>query len=113
MAKMRIQHKSQPTTRLGKTLRELRYDHRYTTYVISEALEVTTQAISGWETGRTMPRESTLVALANFYGLPPAFFFPDYIKDLGERAIKRGNTFIKIKSSTLETVLKERAKNAE
>lgn len=113
MAKMRIQHKSQPTTRLGKTLRELRYDHRYTTYVISEALEVTTQAISGWETGKTIPRESTLVALANFYGLPPTFFFSDYIKDLGERAIKRGNTFIKIKSSTLETVLKERAKNAE
>lgn len=106
---MRIR-KSEALTRLGKTLRELRYDHRYTSKEIAEAFGICSQAVSGWETGKTLPHESKLLEIAKFYGIEPDSLYNDYLYDKTARMIKNGKTknteYIRIKRSTFYELIK-------
>ncbi len=54
---------------LAEALRENRLRCKMTQEFVSEALGVSRQAVSKWETGSADPSTSNLIALANLYGI--------------------------------------------
>lgn len=54
---------------LGKKIKELRRTHSITQEQLAEALGVTPQAVSRWESGRTMPDIVLLPELSVFFGV--------------------------------------------
>lgn len=55
---------------LGEVLKEHRTRCKMTQEFVAEALGVTRQAVSKWESGRSDPSTSNLLALARLYGVP-------------------------------------------
>ena len=55
---------------LGEELKEHRTRCKMTQEFVAEALGVTRQAVSKWESGRSDPSTSNLLALARLYGVP-------------------------------------------
>ena len=55
---------------LGEVLKEHRTRCKITQEFVAEALGVTRQAVSKWESGRSDPSTSNLLALARLYGVP-------------------------------------------
>jgi len=56
---------------LGEALREYRQNSGMTQEYVAEALGVSRQAVSKWETGAAEPSTSNLLALAKLYGVDP------------------------------------------
>ena len=56
---------------LGEALREYRQSSGMTQEYVAEALGVSRQAVSKWETGAAEPSTSNLLALAKLYGVDP------------------------------------------
>lgn len=56
-------------TEIYKRLKQLRIEHNLTQTEVATALNVTTQAVSKWESQTTLPDISQLVPLADFYGV--------------------------------------------
>ena len=54
---------------LGEALREHRQNCGMTQEFVAEALKVSRQAVSKWETGAAEPSTSNLLALAELYGV--------------------------------------------
>ena len=54
---------------LAEALKAQRTAHGMTQEQVAEALEVTRQAVSKWETGAAEPSTSNLLALAKLYGI--------------------------------------------
>lgn len=57
-------------TTLGEKLRENRVRCKMSQEFVAEAVGVSRQAVSKWETGISDPSTSNLIALAKLYGLP-------------------------------------------
>lgn len=55
---------------LGEVLKEHRTRCKMTQEFVAEALGVTRQAVSKWESGRSDPSTFNLLALARLYGVP-------------------------------------------
>lgn len=56
---------------LGETLKKYRMEQRNMTQeFVAEALGVSRQAVSRWETGAADPSTSNLLALAKLFGVP-------------------------------------------
>ena len=56
---------------LGEVLKEYRQQSGMTQEYVAEALGVSRQAVSKWETGVAEPSTSNLLALAKLYGVDP------------------------------------------
>lgn len=56
---------------LGEALKEYRQSSGMTQEYVAEALGVSRQAVSKWETGAAEPSTSNLLALAKLYGVDP------------------------------------------
>jgi DNA-binding XRE family transcriptional regulator len=56
---------------LGEVLKEYRQQSGMTQDYVAEALNVSRQAVSKWETGSAEPSTSNLLALAKLYGVDP------------------------------------------
>ena len=56
---------------LGEVLKEYRQQSGMTQEYVAEALNVSRQAVSKWETGAAEPSTSNLLALAKLYGVDP------------------------------------------
>lgn len=56
---------------LGEVLKEYRQQSGMTQEYVAEALGVSRQAVSKWETGAAEPATSNLLALAKLYGVDP------------------------------------------
>ena len=56
---------------LGETLKEHRVRCHMTQEFVAEALGVSRQAVSKWESGRSDPSTSNLIALAKLFGVAP------------------------------------------
>lgn len=56
---------------LGEALRDQRQRCGMTQEFVAEALNVSRQAVSKWETGAAEPATSNLLALAKLYGVDP------------------------------------------
>ena len=56
---------------LGEVLKEYRQQGGMTQEYVAEALGVSRQAVSKWETGVAEPSTSNLLALAKLYGVDP------------------------------------------
>ena len=54
---------------LGETLKEYRMQRNMTQEFVAEALGVSRQAVSKWETGSSDPSTANLLALAKLYGI--------------------------------------------
>ena len=54
---------------LGETLRACRVERGMTQEFVAEALGVSRQVVSKWETGAAEPSTSNLLALARLYGV--------------------------------------------
>ena len=65
----------QEKTRQAKTLGEVLKQHRtackMTQEFVAESLGVSRQAVSKWESGKSDPSTTNLMALARLFGLPP------------------------------------------
>ena len=57
-------------TKLGSLIRALRREAGLTQRELAEALGVSRQAVSKWETGTADPSTSNLLALAKLFGVP-------------------------------------------
>ena len=57
-------------TKLGSLIRALRREAGMTQRDLAEALGVSRQAVSKWETGTADPSTSNLLALAKLFGVP-------------------------------------------
>lgn len=55
---------------LHEKLAELRAENNISQFEVAEALNVSRQAISRWETGRAKPSTEKLIALSRLYGVP-------------------------------------------
>ena len=55
------------TVEQGKRLGQLRKEHGFSQTALAEALEVTRQAVSGWERGATYPSMENLMKLSQLY----------------------------------------------
>lgn len=55
---------------LHEKLAELRTENNMSQFEVAEALNVSRQAISRWETGRAKPSTEKLIALSRLYGVP-------------------------------------------
>lgn len=53
----------------GTRLRQLRKEHKVTQSTLAGELGITQQAVGQWETGRSSPDPTTLVRLAEFFGV--------------------------------------------
>ena len=56
---------------LGEVLKDQRQQSGMTQEYVAEALNVSRQAVSKWETGAAEPSTSNLLALAKLYGVDP------------------------------------------
>ena len=56
--------------KISKNIRKLRTEHRLTQDALAEKINVTRQAISSWETGRTQPDAQMLISLSEVFGEP-------------------------------------------
>ena len=56
---------------LGEALKKHRMERNMTQEFVAEALGVSRQAVSRWETGAADPSTSNLLALAKLFGVPP------------------------------------------
>ena len=56
---------------LGEALKDHRQQSGMTQEYVAEALNVSRQAVSKWETGAAEPATSNLLALAKLYGVDP------------------------------------------
>ncbi|EFB77601.1 helix-turn-helix domain-containing protein [Subdoligranulum variabile] len=65
------QEKARQARTLGEVLRQHRTDCRMTQEFVAESLGVSRQAVSKWESGKSDPSTTNLMALARLYGLPP------------------------------------------
>lgn len=54
-------------SKIGSFLKQLRHEKGLTQEQLAEQLNISNRSVSRWETGRTLPDLSTLVALAAFY----------------------------------------------
>lgn len=54
---------------LGDAIRKCRIDHKMTQEFVAEALGVSRQAVSKWESGASDPSTSNLMALAKLFGI--------------------------------------------
>ncbi len=55
---------------LYEKLARLREQNNMSQFEVAEALDVSRQAISRWETGRAKPSTEKLIALSRLYGVP-------------------------------------------
>ena len=71
----KAQEVKKETAAVRKTLAETLKDHRtrcrMTQEFVAEALGVSRQAVSKWETGQSDPSTANLIALAELFGLQP------------------------------------------
>lgn len=65
------QEKTRQARTLGEVLRQHRVDCKMTQEFVAESLGVSRQAVSKWESGKSDPSTTNLMALARLYGLPP------------------------------------------
>ena len=56
---------------LGETIKEYRLKANMTQEFVAEALCVSRQAVSKWESGKSDPSTSNLIALAKLFGISP------------------------------------------
>ena len=54
---------------IGKHIKKLRMEQGMTQDQLAQALNVTRQAVSNWETGKTQPSIETLTAIAGLFGI--------------------------------------------
>ena len=64
-----IAHKQHYT--IGDVLKEYRIKSNMTQEFVAQALGVSRQAVSKWETGTSEPSTSNLLAIAKLYNIPP------------------------------------------
>ena len=62
--------KAEPCRPLGEAIRTHRMRCQMTQEFVAEALGVSRQAVSRWETGTADPSTSNLIALAKLFGVP-------------------------------------------
>ena len=55
---------------LGKRLKELRTQSGFSQEMVAERIGVSRQAVTKWESGRTIPTAENLAALAQLYQVP-------------------------------------------
>ena len=63
--------KAESCRSLGEALKKHRMERNMTQEFVAEALGVSRQAVSRWETGAADPSTSNLLALARLFGVPP------------------------------------------
>ena len=63
------------TNNIGDVIRELRRERHLTQEELAEQLNVTSQAVSKWESGAGLPDISQIVPLANVFGVPTDVLF--------------------------------------
>ena len=61
------QQKSEVKKQLGEVLKEYRTQSKMTQEFVAESLGVSRQAVSKWESGKSDPSTSNLIALSNLY----------------------------------------------
>ena len=62
--------KAETCRTLGEALKKHRMERNMTQEFVAEALGVSRQAVSKWETGTADPSTSNLLALAKLFGIP-------------------------------------------
>lgn len=62
--------KTRQAKNLGQVLKEHRVRCRMTQEFVAESLGVSRQAVSKWESGKSDPSTTNLMALARLYGVP-------------------------------------------
>lgn len=65
------EEKAERAKSLGQVLKEHRMERGMTQEFVAEALGVSRQAVSKWESGRSDPSTTNLLALAKLFGVPP------------------------------------------
>lgn len=65
------EEKAETAKTLGQALKKYRTQRNMTQEFVAEALGVSRQAVSKWESGRSDPSTSNLIALAKLFGVPP------------------------------------------
>ncbi|MGN0975220.1 MAG: helix-turn-helix domain-containing protein, partial [Gemmiger sp.] len=65
------EEQAQTARSLGEVLKAHRMQCRMTQEFVAEAVGVSRQAVSKWESGAACPSTANLVALARLYGVPP------------------------------------------
>ena len=65
------QEKTETARSLGEVLKDRRVARNMTQEFVAEALGVSRQAVSKWESGRSDPSTTNLMALAKLYNLTP------------------------------------------
>lgn len=63
--------KAENAKSLGEVLRQHRVDCKMTQEFVAESLGVSRQAVSKWESGRSDPSTTNLIALAKLFGVSP------------------------------------------
>lgn len=83
-------------TELKDRLRELRKDRGYSQQDIARELNISRQAISKWENGKSYPDLDNLILLSTFYNVPLDYFFCSEIRQNQEKSKKNYILFIGI-----------------
>lgn len=61
----------------GEKIKRLRIERDLDQRIIAYAADVTTSAVSSWETGRSKPNPRNMYKLSQYFGLPESFFQDD------------------------------------
>ena len=77
---------------LGNNIRQLRRRNKKTQEALAEALGVTSQAVSRWESGGSYPDMNLIPSIANFFGVS--------INCLAMRASAHGALILWLRKST-------------
>ena len=59
-----------PASQPKKTIRQLREAHGWTQETLARRLAVGQPAVSAWERGERMPRQRSILRLADLFGVP-------------------------------------------
>lgn len=70
-AKDAREEKAEAAKSLGEVLKKYRTERNMTQEFVAESLGVSRQAVSKWESGRSDPSTSNLIALAKLFGVAP------------------------------------------
>ena len=70
-AKDAREEKAEAAKSLGEVLKKYRTERNMTQEFVAESLGVSRQTVSKWESGRSDPSTSNLIALAKLFGVAP------------------------------------------
>ena len=89
---------------VGEKIKQLRKEALLSQKSLAEKLQVSTTAVTNWESGYRVPKRKLLSELSDFFGVTISYFFPDYVTEENETITKTINIMNQLNNANQKEV---------